>query len=126
MTWWPPWALIAASARSDSWIAVACVVRRAGDSSAPGRRCGPPITPALVNDLATDELRGRYNALSPRPGRCRVVIGPAVAGLLIGSGLAAVWVALTVGRTASGPRCSSGLRRHLTDAQDGVSRSRVA
>jgi hypothetical protein len=49
-----------------------------------------------------------------------MIIGPALAGLLIGNGLVQVWVACTVGGTALASLLFVNLRRHLTPAQDGV------
>ena len=53
-----------------------------------------PTIPALVNDLAPDHLRGRYNAMSSAGFQAASVAGPPVAGLLIGRGLGAVWIGL--------------------------------
>ena len=51
-----------------------------------------PVMPALTNALATDELRGRYNAMSSMIFGISGVIGPVTAGPLIGAADGAVWV----------------------------------
>jgi MFS family permease len=45
-----------------------------------------PTLPALVNDLAPGELRGRYNAVSTLSWQIGPVLGPALAGLMLGNG----------------------------------------
>ena len=79
-----------------------------------------PIAPAIYNALAVEELRGRYNALQSMVWTVGSIIGPAVAGMLIGHGLAAWWVAMTVGGTLVAALGFLRLRRYLTDEQDGL------
>jgi len=55
-----------------------------------------PTVPALVNDLAPDHLRGRYNAVSSGAFQLAVVAGPGVSGALIGQALGPAYVALLV------------------------------
>src|SRR5207253_5650729 len=45
-----------------------------------------PSMPALVNDLAPDVLRGRYNAVFTLSWQLGAVIGPALAGTALGHG----------------------------------------
>ena len=46
----------------------------------------PPALPAVVNDLASDELRGRYNGLYILAWTTGFIVGPAVAGIAIDAG----------------------------------------
>ena len=55
-----------------------------------------PTVPALVNDLAPDHLRGRYNAVSSGAFQLAAVAGPAVSGMLIGQGLGSGYIGLLV------------------------------
>jgi len=55
-----------------------------------------PTVPALVNDLAPDHLRGRYNAVSSGAFQLAAVAGPAVSGVIIGQGLGPAYVVLLV------------------------------
>ena len=50
-------------------------------ASAPGLS---PSLPAIVNDIAPDELRGRYNAVFTLSWQIGPVIGPAIAGAALG------------------------------------------
>src|SRR3954451_5509410 len=57
-----------------------------------------PTIPALVNDLAPDHLRGRYNALSSGTFQLAAIIAPPIAGALVGHGLGSVYIgSLVVG-----------------------------
>ena len=57
-----------------------------------------PTIPSLVNDLAPDHLRGRYNALSSGSFQLAAVVAPPVSGLLVGHHLGGVYVgSLVVG-----------------------------
>jgi MFS family permease len=118
-TWSVSWAVIAASDVVDGWVAVALVVLGLGIFGL-GETLWAPLAPALVNDLATEELRGRYNALQGMTWTIAMIIGPALSGLLIGHHLPGVWVACTIGGTAVGAVLFLGLRRALTDRQDGL------
>ncbi len=118
-TWSVSWAVIACSDAVDGALAVALVIGGLGLFGL-GETLFAPLAPALVNDLATEELRGRYNALQGMTWTVAMIVGPVLAGLLIGHGLVHAWVACTVGGTALGSVLFLRLRRHLTPAQDGV------
>ncbi|MGY0004996.1 MFS transporter, partial [Micromonospora sp. I033] len=78
-----------------------------------------PVMPALTNALATDELRGRYNAMSSMIFGISGVIGPVTAGPLIGAAHGRVWVAVVVGGCLAASVLALSLRPLLTAAQDG-------
>jgi MFS family permease len=59
-----------------------------------------PTLPAMVNDLAPDHLRGRYNAAMSVAWQSASVAGPAVAGVLIGHGWSASYIAMLLGGCA--------------------------
>ena len=50
----------------------------------------------MVNDLAPDHLRGRYNAVTSFAWQGASVVGPAVAGLLIGHGWTTAYIVMLV------------------------------
>ncbi|WP_436531356.1 MFS transporter [Actinoplanes sp. HUAS TT8] len=78
-----------------------------------------PVLPALVNALAPDRLRGRYNSAQSVNFGISSVIGPITAGPLIGAGHAMTWVALTLGGCLVASLLALSLRHLLTTAQDG-------
>ena len=55
-----------------------------------------PTLPAMVNDLAPDHLRGRYNAVMSIAWQSASVVGPAVAGVLIGHGWSTSYIVMLV------------------------------
>ncbi|BCY10148.1 MFS transporter [Actinoplanes sp. L3-i22] len=79
-----------------------------------------PVQPALINALAPDRLRGRYNSAHSVNFGISSVIGPITAGPLIGAGHAMTWVALTLGGCLVASVLALSLRRLLTPAQDGA------
>ena len=116
--WSGSWLVIACSAAVPGTVAVVLVVVGLGTFGL-GETLWAPVAPALVNDLASEELRGRYNALQGMTWTVAMIVGPALAGLLLGNGLVHVWVACTVGGTAVAALLFLGLRRHLSPLQDG-------
>lgn len=56
-----------------------------------------PTIPAISNDLASDRTRGRYNAINAAALQAGFIAGPPFAGVLLGHGLAAVYVASMLG-----------------------------
>ena len=51
-----------------------------------------PVVPSVVNQLAPDHLRGRYNSASSNAWQFSLIIGPVIAGTLIGAGLQWLWI----------------------------------
>ncbi len=60
-----------------------------------------PVAPAIVNDLAPDRLRGRYNAVSSAVFQVAAIAGPVVAGQLLGRRLPAAFVAVLLAGCAA-------------------------
>ena len=79
-----------------------------------------PTLQPLVNALATDRLRGRYNALSSACFSIAFVVSPAVSALLISRDLALVWLALLVAGCLASAVIALALGGRLTPAQDGL------
>jgi MFS family permease len=84
-----------------------------------------PTIPALVNELAPDHLRGRYNALSSGSFQLAAIIAPPVAGVLVGHGLGSVYIgSLVVGCLLCGVLAVVRLEPQLDPAINGVRRRR--
>ncbi len=85
-----------------------------------------PTIPALVNELAPDHLRGRYNALSSGSFQLAAVIAPAIAGLLVGHGLGDVYIAsLVLGCLLCGALAVARVEPQLTPEVNGVRAPRL-
>jgi MFS family permease len=80
-----------------------------------------PVMPAITNALATDELRGRYNAMGSMVFGVSGVVGPVAAGPLIGAGHASTWVVLVIAGSLLASVLALALHGRLTAEQDGRS-----
>lgn len=78
-----------------------------------------PVMPAITNALASDELRGRYNALASMTWGLSGVVGPVAAGPLIGGGHAFGWASMVMLGCLLAAAMALMLHRRLTPAQDG-------
>jgi MFS family permease len=78
-----------------------------------------PVMPAITNALATDELRGRYNAMGSMIWGITAVIGPLSAAPLIGHKLGEIWVVLIVAGSLAAAAVALSLRSLLTPEEDG-------
>lgn len=123
-TWSVSWLVIASSDYVDGWVAVAVVVAGLGLFGL-GETLWAPVAPTIVNDLAREDMRGRYNALQGMTWTVGSIVGPASAGLLIGNAHPSIWVGFVVGGTALAAALFLNLRRHLTPAQDGLAPTAV-
>jgi MFS family permease len=98
VVWAASWLLLGATGLvSTSWGATMLV---AGCASvfAFGETLLQPTIPALVNELAPDHLRGRYNALNSAAFQLAAVVAPPIAGALVAHGLGSVYIgSLVVG-----------------------------
>lgn len=118
--WSVSWVVMVSSDAVSGTLAVMAVVAGLGLFGA-AETLWAPVAPAIVNDLAREDMRGRYNALQGMTWTVGSIVGPALAGMLIGHGLPHLWASFVVGGTAVAAVLFLGLRRHLTDEQDGLS-----
>lgn len=96
VVWSVSWLLLGLSGLVPGTWGAALLVAACAGVFALGETLLQPTIPALVNDLAPDHLRGRYNALSSGAFQLAAVIAPAVSGLLIGRALGEVYIGLLV------------------------------
>lgn len=61
-----------------------------------GETVWAPVAPAIVNDLAADDVRGRYNAAQSLLWTLAGTISPMVAGLFLQRGAGLTWVTLLI------------------------------
>lgn len=99
-------------------IAIACVIA-CSMIFAFGETLMSPVMPAITNALATDELRGRYNAMASMVWGISGVVGPVAAGPLIGNGLSTAWLVSAIVGCLLASLLALRLHRRLTPAQDG-------
>jgi MFS family permease len=116
--WAAAWAVLGASAVLHA--AAAALVIGFGAVFGIGETLMSPTVAPLVNDLAPDHLRGRYNALSSMPYQVGAVVAPALSAAMIAAGLAEAWIGLIIGGCAVVAFASWRLERRLTPAQNGL------
>lgn len=85
-----------------------------------GETLWAPTGTTLVNDIAPAHLRGRYNAASSVSWQLSSVIGPVVAGALLGARLGTVFILGLAGTLCVVATMALRLERHLTPAQNGT------
>jgi MFS family permease len=118
LLWAVSWLILGSAASTTGAVAVLLVLV-SPVVFAVGETFWQPVAPAIVNDLAPELLRGRYNSMGSLSWSVSGMLGPATAGLLLGAGLGDLWIAaVTVGCLLAGT-LGLGLRSVLTPAQDG-------
>ena len=94
--WAAAWGLLGMSGLVPGTLGATVLVAACASVFALGETLMQPTIPALVNDLAPDHLRGRYNALSAGAFSLAAIIAPAIAGWLIGHALGSVYIVMLV------------------------------
>ncbi len=78
-----------------------------------------PVGPALVNDIAPEHLRGRYNAAQGLTWGVSGSVAPAITALFFANGIGNWWPFSTGMTALCGGLLMLNLRRHLTPHEDG-------
>ena len=115
-TWATSWILMGSSLLSQSTLALVLLAAGIFDL---GETLWAPVAPSLVNDLAPEQRRGRYNSSMSVEWSLSSIIGPGIAGLMLAAGreVASILV-LRAGCTVAAVM-AVGLRRVLTAQLDG-------
>lgn len=119
------WLTVAGAARLGGGPATVTAFTAAMVLFALGETLMAPSVPAIVNDLASDDNRGRYNGAYSFAQTLGYIIGPAVAGATVGSGhgsLLFLVLALALGLVALQ---ATGLDRLLTPSANIVGGGRA-
>jgi len=127
VVWAFSWVLLGLSGLVPGTAGATLLVAACASVFAFGETLLQPTIPALVNDLAPDHLRGRYNALSSGAFQLAAVIAPPIAGLLIGHALGDVYIGLLVaGCLVCGVLAISRLEPQLDPRVNGVREDETA
>ena len=116
--WALSWLLVGASIGFSPLFATVLICAGVGLFGL-GESIWAPVAPAIVNDLAPERVRGRYNAVIGWTWSISGALGPAFAALMLGAGLPLVWVATVVSGCLLAAVLLLRVRRLLTPAQDG-------
>lgn len=79
-----------------------------------------PTVPAMLNDLAPDALRGRYNAAYSFTFSAGHIVGPALAGAFLGRGLGDQWFVLLAVLSLAAIGLVRNLERHVPEEANRV------
>ncbi|GAA4397429.1 hypothetical protein GCM10023168_02360 [Fodinibacter luteus] len=79
-----------------------------------------PTVPAIVNDLASDRDRGRFNAVSAGAFQAGAITAPVVAGLLLDRELGGVFILVLVGCLGGVAVLALALERRISPAVNGI------
>ena len=85
-----------------------------------------PVGPALVNEIAPEHLRGRYNAAQGLTWGLANTIAPVIAAFYFNNHLGNWWPFSTGMTALAGGLLMLNLRRRLSDSEDGRKATRVA
>lgn len=118
-TWALAWTVVALADLASGGAAVLAVVVGLAVFGL-GETLWAPIATGLVNALAIEAVRGRYNAALGLVWTLGQVFGPAIAGILIGHGHGHLWAAVVVGGTLAAAALLASLRRLLTPEEEGL------
>ena len=84
-----------------------------------------PTVPAIVNDLASDLDRGRFNAVSSGAFQMGAITAPIVAGFLLERQLGGVFIAVIVAGLGGVAVLALALERRITPEVNGILDERV-
>jgi MFS family permease len=119
--WALSWLVLGGSGLVSGTLGATVLVAGCASVFALGETLLQPTIPALVNDLAPDHLRGRYNALSSAAFQGAAVIAPPFSGFLVGHALGNLYIGLLVAGCALVALVAVGrLEPQLTATVNGV------
>jgi MFS family permease len=127
VVWACSWLLLGFAGLVPGTLGATLLVAACASVFAFGETLLQPTIPALVNDLAPDHLRGRYNALSSGAFQLAAVIAPPISGILIGHALGNVYIGLlVVGSLLTGLVAIARLEPRLDPDVNGVREDETA
>ena len=117
--WGASWLIISLASRQS--VTFALILASVGVAVfALGEMLWSPVGPAILNDLAPEHLRGRYNAVASINWVIAGSLGPALTGIFMGHGWPNQWIAMLVLGCLAAGLFAQSLRAKLTPAQDGI------
>ncbi len=121
LIWALSWVLLAGSGLAPGTWAATLMVTGCASVFALGETLLQPTIPAMVNDMAPDHLRGRYNAVTSSGFQLAAVTGPPVAGFLIGHHFGGLYIGLLLlGLVLLGAMALGRIEHQLTPRANGL------
>jgi MFS family permease len=94
--WVASWAVMGIAAFHPATATASTLVVSAFAIFAVGETLLSPVSPALINDVASDHLRGRYNATAGIAFQLAAIGAPAIAGVVLGGGHGRIFILMLV------------------------------
>ncbi|MGL5818999.1 MAG: MFS transporter [Phycicoccus sp.] len=120
LLWALAWSVLGATGLVAGTVAAAAGVILFMGVFALGETLLQPTVPAIVNDLASDHDRGRYNAVSASAFQVGAITAPVLAGWLLDRDLAALFVGVLVACLGVVAVLALALERQITPQVNGV------
>ena len=117
--WATSWLLFGSALTVGGWLAVGALIL-AMCVFALGETMWSPTAPALLNDLAPEHLRGRYNAFQSVLWGVSGALGPLLTGAFLATEHGALWTLTLATGCLFAALMALRLRAHLTPGQDGL------
>ena len=119
LLWGISWLVVALTSQLPKWWALGllCV---ASCIFALGETFWMPTGQSLVNDMAPEHLRGRYNSASGLMWGLSAAIAPQITGLFFAAHLGELWPLFIAAMVFLGGMFATTLRRSISDEMDGV------
>jgi MFS family permease len=117
--WAVTWALATSSLVLTGWLVLGALIL-AMSVFALGETLWSPVAPALLNELAPEHLRGRYNSFQSLLWGVSGAIGPLVTGLFLSADLGKAWALTLTAGCLLAAFIALRMRHHLTPRQDGL------
>ncbi len=120
--WALSWLLFSSALEVEGWLAVGALILAMG-VFAIGETMWSPTAPALLNDLAPEHLRGRYNAFQSVMWGVSMALGPLLTGAFLSTGHGSMWTLTLAAGCLVAALIALRLRQYLTPEQDGMAGS---
>ena len=118
--WAVSWLALGLSGLVPGTAAATALVIACAGIFALGETLLQPTIPAITNDLSPDHLRGRYNAIMSAAFQGAAIIGPAVAGVMIGARWDLPFIALLIGGCALMAVLALSVERRIPAHANGI------